>query len=109
MTSHYSAVMNMLPTALCCLHPGHVQESFSGGLGLLDLEQLLLEKAGLGIKLAGRDHERARFMQKRRDTVQVSIPPACARACVESCQGLSASIVALAYASRHMHQVVCGN
>lgn len=48
-----------------------MQESFSGGLGLMDLEQLQLEKAGLVIKLAGRDHELAKFLHKRREVVQV--------------------------------------
>lgn len=37
----------------------------------MDLEQLQLEKAGLVIKLAGRDHELAKFLHKRREVVQV--------------------------------------
>ena len=51
-----------------------MQESFSGGLGLMDLEQLQLEKAGLGIKLAARDHEITKFRQKRCEVVQVWAP-----------------------------------
>ena len=57
-----------------------MQESFSGGLGLVDLEQLQLEKAGLGIKLAARDHEMFKFLHKRREVVQVF-----AHTCMNDC------------------------